>query len=280
MNRNRACWLLKVTMGPLSFCFLLASLGYPELPKGGKGSPVCNGNGLIWVGFRPSDDPTQFGYLIPANQMMVMSLRQTAEILRVLQQDDRAQQCEDLAQWIDTGIHTHGVVDHREFGQIYAYEVDACGKTNLMDDANVPSLLSLPYLEYSSPQHDPENLIQQNTRKFILSEKNRFFYSAQGPDGCISEGIGSPHTRKSYIWHMAVILRALTAETDAELRQAVDTLARTATHDLMHESFNPKNPSSFSRKSFAWANSLFAELITTKLDDILRVYRDDSLKSC
>lgn len=29
----------------------------------------------------------------------------------------------------------------------------------------------------------------------------------------------------------------------------------------MHESFNPDNPKDFSRPWFAWANSLFAELI-------------------
>lgn len=246
----------------------------------GKGKRVCNGDGLVWVGFRPSDDPTQFGYLIPANQMMVVSLRQTAEILRSFQQNDRAQQCEDLAESIDIGIHKHGVVNHKEFGKMYAYEVDACGGSNLMDDANVPSLLSLSYLEYSSPKHDPDHSTQKNTRKFILSESNRYFYSGKGPDGCTNEGIGSPHTSKSFIWHMAVILRAMTAESDAELRQAVSTLARTATNNLMHESFNPSKPSAFSRKSFAWSNSLFAELITTKLEDIVRVYRNDSLNSC
>lgn len=211
---------------------------------------------------------------------MVVSLRQTAEILRALQNSDKAQQCEDLADSIDKGIHAHGVVDHEVFGKIYAYEVDACGESNLMDDANVPSLLSLSYLEYSSPRYDPDHSIQRNTRKFILSDSNQFFYSGEGPDGCINEGIGSPHTSSSYIWHMAVILRALTSDNDAELRQAVSTLARTATDNIMHESFNPKNPSSFSRKSFAWANSLFAELISTKLEAILRVYQEDSLTNC
>ncbi|GAX28134.1 hypothetical protein FisN_6Lh049 [Fistulifera solaris] len=253
---------------------------YPELQHNGKGQPVCKGDGLVWVGFRPSDDPTEFGYLIPANQMMAVSLRQTADIFRSMEDDIRAQQCEELAESIDKGIHAHGVIQHDEFGKIYAYEVDACGGNNLMDDANVPSLLSLEYLEYSSPQYDPDQKIQKNTRKFSLSKSNPYFYSGEGPDGCTNEGIGSPHTAKSSIWHMAIILRALTAESDAELRQAVSTLARTAKNNLMHESFRSTKPSTFSRKSFAWANSLFAELITTKLDDILRVYRNETLNSC
>jgi hypothetical protein len=253
---------------------------YPELKDNGKGQPVCKGDGLVWAGFRPSDDPTKLGYLIPANQMMMVSLRQAAEIFRSMKDDIRAQQCEELAASIDKGIHTHGVIQHDDFGKIYAYEVDACGESNLMDDANVPSLLSLEYLEYFSPQYDPDQLIQKNTRRFILSESNPYFYSGEGPDGCINEGIGSPHTQKSFIWHMAVIMRAMTAESDAELRQAVSTLARTAANNLMHESFRSTKPSTFSRKSFAWSNSLFVELITTKLEDILRVYRNEKLNSC
>jgi hypothetical protein len=241
---------------------------YPELKDDGEGQPVCQGDGLVWTGFRPSGDPTEFGYLIPVNQMMVVSLRQTAEIFRSIKDDIRAQQCEDLADSIDRGIHTHGVVQHDEFGKIYAYEVDACGGANLMDDANVPSLLSLQYMEYFSPQHDPDQSIQKKTRKFILSESNPYFHSGKGPDGCTNEWIGSSHTPQSSIPYLAVIVRAMTAESDAELRQAVNTLARTATNNLMEDGFK------------ALSKSLLAELITTKLEDIFRVYRNETLNSC
>lgn len=243
---------------------------YPEIENNGKGRRVCDGNGLTWCSHRPSDDRTTYGYLIPSNMMMVVSLRDAAKMVRDIHgEEDRAQRAEKLASSIDEGIHKHAVVEDNQYGKVYAYEVDGCGNRLMMDDANIPSLLSLAYLDYTSP-HDPDHLIRENTRRYVLSPKNPYYYQdSQGKN----KGIGSPHTSAGNIWHLALIMQALTATDDMELRNIMDMLLRTATNDLMHESFNTYNPSSFTRPSFAWANSLFAELITTKLDDILRVMK-------
>lgn len=242
---------------------------YPELKNNGRGSPVCNGHGLTWCSHRPSDDATQMGYLIPSNMMMVMSLRNAAKIVRdVNGGEDRATRADNLAESIDEGIHKHAVVSQEGFGKVYAYEVDGCGHAVMMDDANIPSLLSIPYLEYTSP-HDPENVLRENTRRFVLSTKNPYFFD--GGNG--NMGIGSPHTPKGNIWHLAIIMQALTSTEDVELRYLLDMLSRTATNDLMHESFRVIKPTQFTRRSFAWANSLFAELISSRLDDIIRVTR-------
>jgi len=250
-----------------------SSYTYPELTNNGTGTKVCNGDGLTWCSHRPSDVPTRLGYFIPANMMMVVSLRDAAKIVRDVNGDEfRAKRAEDLAASIDNGIHKHAVVNKEGFGNVYAYEVDACGKTIMMDDANIPSLLSIPYLEYTS-KHDPYNRIRDATRRFVLSPANNFFFD--GKNG--NKGIGSPHTSRGNIWHLAIIMQALTANDDIELRSMMDMLLRTATHNLMHESFKMNSPKSFTRNEFAWANSLFAELISTRLDDIIRVMNDDSL---
>lgn len=246
---------------------------YPELKNNGRGLKVCDGHGLTWCSHRPSDDATKYGYLIPSNMMMVVSLRDAAKLVRdVSGGEDRAKRAENLADAIDSGIHKHAVVEQKGFGKVYAYEVDACGNTLMMDDANIPSLLSIPYLEYTS-KHDANNTIRDNTRRFVLSPSNPYFFDA----GNGNKGIGSPHTSKGNIWHLSLIMQALTATTDVELRSMMDILLRTATNDLMHESFKMKAPQSFTRKSFAWANSLFAELISTRLSDIIRVMKDKSL---
>ena len=199
--------------------------------------------------------------------MMVVSLMDIAAVVRdVGGGEDRAERAEKLAQSIDDGIHRHAVIEDAEFGNVYAYEVDACGNALLMDDANIPSLLSMPYFGYSSP-HDPNRTIQENTRRFVLSPKNPFFYV--GANG--HQGIGSPHTPSGNIWHLSLIMQALTSVDDNEFRRMLDTLQQTATNDLMHESFDANYPGTFTRTSFAWANSLFAELISTRLDDILRI---------
>jgi uncharacterized protein len=243
---------------------------YPEIENHGKGKHVCEGNGLTWCSHRPSDDKTVYGYLIPSNMMMVVSLRDAAQMVRIIHGDeDRAQRAEKLAISIDEGIQKHAVVDDIQYGKVYAYEVDACGNRNMMDDANIPSLLSLAYLDYTSPL-DPENSIRENTRRYVLSLRNPYYY--QDNVGR-NKGIGSPHTIPGNIWHLSLIMQALTATDDTELRDIMDMLVRTATNDLMHESFRANSPSIFTRPSFAWANSLFAELITSRLDDILRVMR-------
>ncbi|MBO0795396.1 MAG: glycoside hydrolase family 125 protein, partial [Ktedonobacteraceae bacterium] len=150
-------------------------------------------------------------------------------------------------------IQTYGLVDHPRYGRIYAYETDGYGNYSLMDDANVPSLLSIPYLGYR-PANDP---LYANTRRFVLSSDNPYYY-----EGEYARGVGSPHTPPGYIWHIALSMQGLTSIDDQEQEEILRMLMRTTggTH-YMHESFDPDNPQRFTRPWFAWANSLFGEFI-------------------
>lgn len=229
-----------------------------SLPFGGKGRPV-NFTGMTWSGFRPSDDACRFGYLIPANMHAVVALRRMGELIESIFSDTAlAEEARALADEIDDGIRTYGIYRHPVHGDIYAYETDGYGNYNLMDDANVPSLLSIPYLGYASA----DNPIYRNTRRFILGEGNPYHHA-----GCMATGIGSPHTPHGYVWPIALTVQALTSDDPNEIRTLVDMLAGTdAGTGFMHESFHPDNPEQFTRPWFAWANSLFSELLLKKAD--------------
>ena len=210
--------------------------------------------GMTWSGFRPSDDACRYGYLIPANMFAVVALGGMAEIAGEIYNDAQLKETvEKLRDQIDQGIQAYGIYDHPEFGIIYAYETDGRGNYNLMDDANVPSLLSIPYLGYRG-KDDP---IYKNTRRFVLSRQNPYYY-----EGRFARGVGSPHTPNGYIWHIALSMQALTSEDPAEIEAIIKTLKETdAGTGFMHEGFNPDKPEEFTRPWFAWANSLFAELL-------------------
>ncbi|MDQ0062665.1 glycoside hydrolase family 125 protein [Paenibacillus harenae] len=223
------------------------------LPREGKGTPVGI-TGMTWSGFRPSDDACQYGYLIPANMFAVTSLRRLTEIARqVLGDDDLADRAAALADEIRHGIEQYAKVEHPSFGTIYAYETDGLGHYNLMDDANVPSLLSIPYLGYASAD-DP---IYVNTRRFILSASNPYYY-----EGAAASGIGSPHTPDRYIWPIALAMQGLTAKDQAEKEGLLDRMAHTdAGTGFMHESFHADDPAVYTRPWFSWANMMFCELV-------------------
>lgn len=223
------------------------------LKNNGMGMPV-NYTGMTWSAFRPSDDANTFGYLIPANMFAVVVLRYLAEIAKDVYEDaPLAAKAAQLAEEIDDGIQAYGIVNHPKYGRIYAYETDGYGNYNLMDDANVPSLLAIPYLGYTSAD-DP---IYQNTRRFILSEDNPYFFSGEK-----AKGIGSPHTPHRYIWHIGLSMQALTAVDPKETQELIDLILSTdADCDYMHEGFDVDDPHKFTREWFAWANSLFSELI-------------------
>lgn len=223
------------------------------LPFGGKGTRT-NVTGMIWSGFRPSDDACRFGYLIPANMFAVVVLGYVEEIARQVYQDEQlAREAVLLRNEIEFGIQTYGIVDHPRYGRIYAYETDGYGNHLLMDDANVPSLLSIPYLGYR-PASDP---LYQNTRRFILSKDNPYYF-----EGAYARGIGSPHTPHGYIWHIALAMQGLTATDEAERAEVLQMLlTTTADTDYMHEGFHPDDPRKYTRSWFAWANSLCAEFI-------------------
>lgn len=217
------------------------------------GMPV-NYTGMTWSGFRPSDDACTFGYLIPANMFASVVLDYMAEIADSAYGDAQLQAAAlELKEEIDYGIETYGIYRHPEFGDMYAYETDGFGNYNLMDDANVPSLLAIPYLGYA----DSDNPIYVNTRKFILSKHNRYYY-----EGKHAKGIGSPHTPHRYIWPIGLSMQAITSTDDAEIAQLLQMIMSTdAGTGYMHEGFHVDDPEQFTRPWFAWANSLFAELV-------------------
>jgi meiotically up-regulated gene 157 (Mug157) protein len=217
----------------------------------GKGMPV-NYTGMTWSGFRPSDDSCNFNYLIPANMFAATVLKYVQEIASVVYKDQELfERAEKLKDQIEYGIETYGKFIHPKYGVIYAYETDGFGNYNLMDDANVPSLLSIPYLGYT----DCENAIYQNTRNFILSKDNPCFY-----EGKYGKGIGSPHTPNGYIWHIALIMQGLTSDCIEEIDEIMKMILSTdADTGYMHEGFNCNNPKEYTRDWFAWANSLFSE---------------------
>lgn len=219
----------------------------------GYGNPV-RPTGLICSMFRPSDDATTYAYLIPSNAFAVVTLRQLAEMQIAIKQNTAfAAECNALANEVDAAIKKHAIVKHPKYGKIYAFEVDGFGNYLMMDDANVPSLLSLPYLGYCSAK----DKIYQNTRKFIWSIDNPYFYK-----GKVAEGIGGPHVGENMIWPMAIIMKALTSNDEKEIAECLRMLKYThAGTGFMHETFHKDNPANFTRSWFAWANTLFGELM-------------------
>ncbi|OQP59279.1 Tat pathway signal protein [Niastella vici] len=222
-------------------------------PMHGYGYPV-NPVGLICSAFRPSDDATVFSFLIPSNFFAVVSLRQAAEMFTAIVKDTAtAAQFNALASEVEKALQQYAVVDHKKYGKVYAYEVNGFGSFNLMDDANVPSLLGMPYLG-AVKTSDP---IYQNTRKLVLSADNPFFFK-----GTAGEGIGGPHVGQDMIWPMGIIMRGLTSTNDAEIKECIQMLQKThAGTGFMHESFYKDDPKKFSRSWFAWANTLFGEFL-------------------
>lgn len=222
-------------------------------PMEGYGFPV-NPVGLICSAFRPSDDATIFQFLIPSNFFAVNSLQQAAEMVKTIFKDEAlSAELLGLAAEVDAAIQKYGIVNHPKYGKIYAFEVDGFGSAYLMDDANVPSLLALPYLGSVSQTDE----IYQNTRKFVLSPDNPFFYK-----GTAAEGIGGPHVGQDMIWPMSITMRALTSNDKAEIKGCIQTLQKThAGKGFMHEAFHKDDPANFTRAWFAWSNTLFGELL-------------------
>ncbi|MBE7177296.1 MAG: glycoside hydrolase family 125 protein [Mucilaginibacter polytrichastri] len=223
------------------------------VPMAGYGYPV-KPVGLICSMFRPSDDATIFAYLVPSNFFAVVSLKHASEMMSQIAKDDKtAGELSALATEVETALKEHAIVEHPQFGKVYAYEVNGFGSYNVMDDANIPSLLALPYLE-AVPVSDP---IYQNTRKLLLSPENPFFFK-----GSAAEGIGGPHIGKDMIWPMSLVARGLTSTDDEEIRYCIQTLQKThGGTGFMHESFHKDDPTKFTRKWFAWANTIFGEFL-------------------
>ncbi|WP_238916783.1 glycoside hydrolase family 125 protein [Clostridium sp. YIM B02555] len=223
------------------------------LPNEGKGAPL-DYTGMTWSGFRPSDDACTYGYNIPSNMFAVVVLKFMEEIAASIYKDKNLEtRAIELRKEIEQGILSFGIIETEEFGKIYAFETDGMGNYNLMDDANVPNLLSIPYLGYASVDDE----IYQNTRRFVLSNKNPYYY-----EGKYAKGVGSPHTPAGNIWPIGLMMQAMTSIDPEEISKLIQMIIETDDgRECMHESFNPNDPHDFTRSWFAWADSLFAELI-------------------
>lgn len=240
--------------GPGPYRFQRQSWSPTEtLGSDGLGNPA-KPVGMIFSMFRPSDDACLFPLFVPANFFAVTSLRQLAELAAHAASDQAvAQSASQLADEVLAALHQHATLAGQPEGQVWSYEVDGYGGQHFMDDANVPSLLALPYLGCCSV----DDAVYQCTRGQILSAANPYYFS-----GSAASGIGSPHTGLNQIWPIAITMQALTSTNDKEIMQCLKWLKAThAGTGFMHESFDRDNPTKFTRPWFAWANSLFGELI-------------------
>ena len=228
----------------------------PQLAFNGRGSPVRY-TGMVWTAFRPSDDPVRYHFNIPVNMFAAVVMRDLSTVARDVWRDPRmAANAWGLSVEIQRGIEQYGTLELAPFGRIYAYEVDGRGHANVMDDANIPSLLSIPYFGYL-PKN---NSLYLATRRFALSDRNPYFYR-----GKYAAGIGSPHTPRVYVWPLALCVQALTATDDREVDEVFGWIAASDVGDhRLHESFNAAWPESYTREDFAWPNALYAELVLTR----------------
>ncbi len=229
---------------------------HPQLANNGHGSAVRY-TGMVWTGFRPSDDPVRYHFNVPVNMFAAVVMRDLTNVARDVWRDDAmARNAWGLSVEIQRGIEQYGTLVLKPFGRIYAYEVDGLGHANVMDDANVPSLLSIPYFGYLPKT----NSLYLATRRFALSDRNPYYFR-----GKFAQGIGSPHTPHGYVWPLSLCVQALTATDDREVDRVFSWIAASDTGDhRLHESFNANWPESYTREDFAWPNALYAELVLTR----------------
>ena len=223
------------------------------LSREGKGALVKKNIGLTWSGFRPSDDACIYGYLIPSNMLASVVMDNLREIAQEVYKDQElAKEAGDLSTEIREAVEKYAIVAG-EAKDFYAYEVDGFGQYNVMDDANLPSLLSMPYIGYC----DRENERYQNTREMILSERNPYYFP-----GKVLTGIGSPHTDTRYVWSMSLCMQGITSD-DKEEKEAIFKMLENSDGgtNLMHESIFADDDTKYTRPWFSWANSVFCEFV-------------------
>ncbi|KAK0661855.1 Meiotically up-regulated gene 157 protein [Lasiodiplodia hormozganensis] len=230
--------------------------GTETLNLGGIGNPLNAGTGLVRSAFRPSDDATILGYLIPANAMMAVELKRCAKMLEKVGGAKAIEYSKKVmlySEAIEAGVWEHGVVHHKKYGDVFAFEVDGFGSSILMDDANLPSLLALPLLGFV----DAKDQIYQNTRKMILEKQGNPYYLK----GKAFEGIGGPHIGLQNAWPMSLLVQAMTSDDDEEITEAINYVKAASKLGLVHESVDVNYLKSYTRPWFAWANSVFAQTI-------------------
>lgn len=217
------------------------NLGTETLSLSGLGNPLNSGTGLVRSAFRPSDDATILGFLIPSNAMISVELQRTATILKKSGRKHAAQQVLKISETIAKGVWEHGVVTHKKYGDVFAFEVDGYGSHILMDDANLPSLLALPLLGFT----DTDNPVYKNTRKMILEKTGNPYYLT----GEEFKGIGGPHVGLRSAWPMSVLVQAMTSDDDTEILQCLEAVKNVSRNGLIHESVDVSSSRSYTRKS-------------------------------
>ncbi|MET4783125.1 glycoside hydrolase family 125 protein [Glaciihabitans sp. UYNi722] len=224
-----------------------------SLSRDGRG-PITAPTGLTWSGFRPSDDACVYGYNIPGNAFAAVELRHLGQLAaEVFGDTDLATDARELSLGIEEGLREFGTAATPAGDTVYAYEVDGRGSALMIDDANVPSLLSLPFIGWTRK----DDALYLATREFLLSDANPFYFS-----GTHAAGVGSPHTPPGQVWPIALAIQGLTTDDPDEKRWLLDVLSSThAGTDLMHESFSVDDPRQYTRPWFSWANAMFCELV-------------------
>ncbi len=164
-----------------------------------------------------------------------------------------ATRAKELKARIDDGIAQYGTVDHPTYGRVYAYEVDGSGEQLLMDDANMPSLLSMPMSGFAAPD-DPTYLA---TRSLLLSPENPYYYS------------GTHGSRDRQSAHPAALTsgrsRWPSRASPARRRRSGSSCSNScATPPAVPGRCTSRSTSttrrSFTREWFSWANAMFCEL--------------------
>ena len=147
----------------------------PPVNNGGNGEPRA-ANGLVGCTHRPSDDLCTFNYITPDNAMMSVELGNMAAVLEEL---DILPEVSKIAREYSTTIR-RAIMDHTITSQgIFAYETNGLGGMYVMDDTNVPSLVSLPYLGFL-PRDDPTYV---KTKAAIFSRANPYYAKGVGFEG-------------------------------------------------------------------------------------------------
>ena len=232
---------------------------YSELQRDGLG-PKTGYTGMTWSGFRPSDDTNRYGYSIPSNVYAASSLYKVLEMNKIVWKEDSLRsKVETLLADIEQGIEKHGIVEVEPGVHVYAYEVDGLGGVLAdFDDANLPSLLSLPLLGW--PKLD--STVYQATRERLLNPN----HNPQYFNGTQIRGIGSEHTSPGNVWPLAMMTEVMT-DTSVDKKASIikDLLKTQCNNGLMHESINSNLVSHCTRPEFEWANIMFAVLIEREL---------------
>ena len=217
--------------------------------------PIKDDIGLVWSAYRPSDDPQTFNYNIPENMFAATTLREMAQLFSKQYHDEAsAHKATFAAERIEQAIESRAILSTKR-GRIYAYEIDGLGGGKFMDDANVPSLLSVPLLGYAYNAK-----AYAATRAFVLSPANPYYFR-----GRYASGVGSQHTPSNFVWPMSLIMEYRTAAKSSEKDRIVRELALSNSGDgALHESFDVNDPHRYTRPKFGWVNALFEQTFLTR----------------